>query len=371
MRETRSWRYKVTQSLQKQTSLHKDQIEALLDLELCLFAIEKLGVQSELETAISVWLLISNRFYLFPRLALLVETVEAKRTLFNLRQLVPYLTNQDVTEQLLKLYNQIPSKYRAYDVDDKTYRFTRKSMPSIWGNRFERFEELLGNKLKYRQRTVKYAEPGKEYRFRSGENTYSVRIPKNLPLCQGRVLSVHRENNKAISVTREEMESAANLLDEHCGQNHKGRLSDIILEHFQGMGFVELDTIVFDGVKNLVGLLNAGKSTLIEILTVAVAKRGHRVGIVFNEVVTCLRMASLLKKVGLRVSVVIGQRNRKVHLENWHSVDGGIDGFTHLSTACPLTDFSRHVEKAILRVFQTLIFPLAIFINLKLLTIRL
>ncbi|MCC5600631.1 hypothetical protein [Nostoc favosum] len=34
-------------------------------------------------------------------------------------------------------------------------------------------------------------------------------------------------------------------------------------------------------------------------------------------------------------------------------------------------DFSRHVEKAILRVFQTLIFPLAIFINLKLLTIRL
>ncbi|MCC5600284.1 hypothetical protein [Nostoc favosum] len=35
------------------------------------------------------------------------------------------------------------------------------------------------------------------------------------------------------------------------------------------------------------------------------------------------------------------------------------------------SDFSRHVEKAILRVFQTLIFPLAIFINLKLLTIRL
>lgn len=339
MRETRSWRYKATQSLQKQTSLHKDQIEALLDLELCLFAIEKLGLQSELETAISVWLLISNRFYLFPRLVLLVETVEAKRTLFNLRQLVPYLTNQDVTEQLLKLYNQIPSKYRAYDVDDKTYRFTRKSMPSIWGNRFERFEDLLGNKLKYRQRTVKYAEPGKEYRFRSGDNTYSIRIPKDLPLCQGRVLSVHRENNKAISVTRKEMESAANLLDECCGQDHKGRLSDIILEHFQGMGFAEIDTIVFDGVKNLVGLLNAGKSTLIEILTVAVAKKGQRVGIVFNEVVTCLRMASLLKKVGLRVSVVIGQRNRKVHIENWHSVDGGMDGFTHLSTACPLSQY--------------------------------
>lgn len=339
MRETRSWRYKATKSLRRQTNLHKDQIEALLDLELCLFAIEKLGIQSEIDAAISVWFLISNRFYLFPRLTSLVETAEAKRTLFNLRQLIPYLTNEEVTEQLLKIYSQIPSKYRAYDVDDKTYRFARKSMPSIWGNRFERFEELLNNKLKYRQRTVKYAEPGKEYRFRSGENTYSVRIPEELPTYQGRVISVHRENNKAISVTRQEMELAANLLDERCGQNHSRRLSDIILEHFQGMGFVEIDTIVFNGVKNLVGLLNAGKSTLIEILTVAASQKGHRVGIVFNEVVTCLRMASLLKKVGLRVSVVIGQRSRKTHLENWHSVDGGMDGFTHLSTACPLSKY--------------------------------
>ncbi|MEO0969715.1 MAG: hypothetical protein AAFX80_15645 [Cyanobacteria bacterium J06639_18] len=339
MRETRSWRYKATKSLTLQTNLHKDQIAALLDLELCLFAIEKLGIQSEIDAAVSVWFLISNRFYLFPRLTSLIETAEAKRTLFNLRQLVPYLTNEEVTEQLLKIYSQIPSKYRAYDIDDKTYRFARKSMPSIWGNRFERFEELLSNKLKYRQRAVKYAEPGKEYRFRSGENTYSVRIPEDLPTYQGRVISVHRENNKAISVTRKEMESAANLLDERCGQNHSRRLSDIILEHFQGMGFAEIDTIVFDGVKNLVGLLNAGKSTLIEILTVAAVQKGHRVGIVFNEVVTCLRMASLLKKVGLRVSVVIGQRSRKTHLENWHSVDGGMDGFTHLSTACPLSQY--------------------------------
>lgn len=339
MRETRSWRYKATKSLTLQTNLHKDQIAALLDLELCLFAIEKLGIQSEIDAAVSVWFLISNRFYLFPRLTSLIETAEAKRTLFNLRQLVPYLTNEEVTEQLLKIYSQISSKYRAYDIDDKTYRFARKSMPSIWGNRFERFEELLSNKLKYRQRAVKYAEPGKEYRFRSGENTYSVRIPEDLPTYQGRVISVHRENNKAISVTRKEMESAANLLDERCGQNHSRRLSDIILEHFQGMGFVEIDTIVFDGVKNLVGLLNAGKSTLIEILTVAAAQKGHRVGIVFNEVVTCLRMASLLKKVGLRVSVVIGQRSRKTHIENWHSVDGGMDGFTHLSTACPLSQY--------------------------------
>ncbi|MEH2318920.1 hypothetical protein [Nostoc sp.] len=34
------------------------------------------------------------------------------------------------------------------------------------------------------------------------------------------------------------------------------------------------------------------------------------------------------------------------------------------------SDFSRHVEKTILRVFQALIFPLTIFINLKLLRIR-
>jgi hypothetical protein len=338
MRETRTWRSSASKTLRKQTALHKDQIETLLDVELCLFAIERLGIQTELDTATSAWLLISSRFYLFPKLKSLLDTAEAHRTLFNLRQLLPYITNEDIAEQLVRVYRQIPSKYRAYEIDN-SYRFSRKPMPAIWGNRFEQFEDLLGNKLKYRNRTVKYAEPGKEYKFKVEENTYSVKIPPDFPLYQGKVISLHRENIKAISVKREEIEEAAQFLEKCCGGDYTNRLKNILLEHFQGMGFATTNEIVFDGVKHMVGLLNAGKSTLIEILTVVLAQKGHRVGVVFSEVVTCLRMASLLKKAGLRVSVVIGQRNRKTHLENWHNVDGGLDGFEHLSTACPLSQY--------------------------------
>lgn len=338
MRETRGWRSTAAQTLRKQANLHKDQIEALLDVELCLFAVERLGIQNELDTATSAWLLISNRFYLFPKLNFLLDTDEARRTLFNLRQLLPYITNEDISEQLVQVYRQIPSKFRAYEIDD-AYRFFKKPMPSIWGNRFERFEDLLGNKLKYRSRAVKYAEPGQEYQFKSEENTYSVKIPQDFPVRQGTVISLHRESVKPISVTRQEMEKAAYLLEECCGGNYTNRLNNILLEHFQGMGFAPADEIVFDGVKHMVGLLNAGKSTLMEILTVVLVQKGHRIGVVLGEVVTCLRMASLLKKAGLRVSVVMGQRNRKLHLENWHSVDGGLDGFEHLSTACPLSQY--------------------------------
>lgn len=339
MRETRSWRSKASATLQESAKLPRDQVEALLDVELALFAIEKLGLQSELDTATSVWLLISSRFYLFPPLITLMETAEAKRTLFNLRQLLHYLSNEDTVEQSVRAYRQIPSKYRAYEIDD-AYRFSRKSMPAIWGNRFDRFEDLLSNKLKYRTRTVKYAEPGKEYSFRSQESAYSVRIPQDFPRYEGKTISLHREHQNALAVTRAEMEEAAELLDQNSDDKYrKEQLQKIILEHFQEMGFAATDSIVFDGVKHLVGLLNAGKSTLIEILTIALIKKGHRVGVVFNEVVTCLRMASLLKKAGVRVSVVIGQRNRKVHLENWHSVSGGLDGFEHLSTACPLSSY--------------------------------
>lgn len=339
MRDTRYWRTSATATLQKQAKLPRDQIEALLDVELALFAIEKLGLQSELDTATSVWLLISSRFYLFPPLIAFFETAEAKRTLFNLRQLLHYLSNEDTVEQLVRAYRQIPSKYRAYEIDD-AYRFSRKSMPSIFGNRFERFEDLLSNKLKYRTRTVKYAEPGKEYSFRSQESAYSVRIPPDFPRYKGKTISLHHEHTPAIAVTRAEMQEAAELLDQSSDDKYrKEHLQKIILEHFQEMGFAATDSIVFDGVKHLVGLLNAGKSTLIEILTIALIKKGYRVGVVFNEVVTCLRMATLLKKAGVRVSVVIGQRNRKVHLENWHSVSGGLDGFEHLSTACPLSSY--------------------------------
>lgn len=338
MKETRSWRYTAAKSLQKQAKMPKDQTEALLDLELCLFAIEKLGLQNELDSAVELWILISNRFYLFPKLKAVIDTAEAKRTLFNLRQLLHYLTNPDSAEQLVKIYRNIPSQYRAYEIDN-AYRFSRKPMPAIWGNRFECFENLLNDKLKYQERSLKMALPGKEYRFKSEETTYSVKIPEDLPTYPGQKISLHRENNKSIPVSWGEMEAAARLLDERCGSNYLQRLNNIILEQFQEMGFAATDEIVFDGVKHLVGLLNAGKSTLIEILTVTLARKGHRTGIVFNEVVTCLRTANILQKAGLRVAVVMGQRNRKLHLENWHSVSGEIEGFTHLSTACPLSPY--------------------------------
>jgi pPIWI RE three-gene island domain Z len=342
MRDTRAWRAEPTKSLQRSDGLNKDQIEALLDIELGLFAIEKLGLQSEfLDSATGLWILISNRFFLFPALQQRIETSEAKCNLFNLRQLLHYLTNQDIVEQSLKTYRQIPSKYRAYEIDDG-YRFTRKSiLPTIWGNRFECFENLLSTKLKYRNRPLKLATPGKEYRFTERETAYSVRIPPDLPIYPGKPISLHGENLRSIKVTVAEMQVAARLLDDKTGgkYNYVRRLEDIIIERSKQMGFAPVTEIEFDGVKHLVGLLNAGKSTLIDILTVALVQKGHRIGVVFNEVVTCIRMANLLKQVGLRVCVAMGQRNRQSHLENWHGVAGDIEGFTHLSTACPLSNY--------------------------------
>jgi|GEM_PF-2785942 len=341
MKDTRSWRTEPTKSLQRSDGLNKDQIEALLDIELGLFAIEKLGLQSELDSATTLWLLISNRFFLFPALAKQIETSEAQRNLFNLRQLLHYLTNQDIVEQSLKTYRQIPAKYSAYDLDD-AYHFSRKSiLPAIWGNRFECFENLLSTKLKYRTRPFKLAEPGKEYRFTDRETAYSVRIPADLPIYPGKTISLHGKNPQPIKVTVAEMQVAARLLDEKTNgkYNYVRRLEDIIIERSKEMGFAPVTEIEFDGIKHLVGLLNAGKSTLIDVLTVALVQKGHRIGVVFNEVVTCIRMANLLKQVGLRVCVAMGQRNRQSHLENWHSVAGDIEGFTHLSTACPLSNY--------------------------------
>jgi hypothetical protein len=338
MKDTRAWRTEPTKKL---NLLPKDRIEALLDVELCLFAIEQLGLQSELDdTAATLWLLISNRFFLFPNLQALVQTTAAQHCLFNLRQILHYLTNQDVVEQSLRTYRQIPAKYRAYELDDG-YRFTRKLLPAIWGHRFECFENLLGTKLKYRTRSFQLAQPGKDYSFKSEQTAYSVKIPEDFPTYPGKTISLHGENLQPITISLAEMKVAARLLDEKTNGNYIQRLDNIIIERFKEMGFAASEAILFDGVKHLVGLLNAGKSTLIEILTVALVQKGHRTGVIFNEVVTCIRMANLLKKVGLRVAVAMGQRNRQSHLENWHGVAGELDGFTHLSTACPLSSYIK------------------------------
>ena len=61
-----------------------------------------------------------------------------------------------------------------------------------------------------------------------------------------------------------------------------------------------------------VGLLNVGKSTLLEILIYHSAKQGHRCGLMVNDVATAVRLASLFcHKLGIPAAPVLGSKRQE------------------------------------------------------------
>ncbi|MGB7518444.1 MAG: hypothetical protein WA896_02290, partial [Spirulinaceae cyanobacterium] len=70
-----------------------------------------------------------------------------------------------------------------------------------------------------------------------------------------------------------------------------------------------------EGLIHIVGLLNVGKSTLLEILIYHFAKKGYRCGLIVNDVVTAVRLASLFAhQLSIQAAPILG-RDRKDHLQ--------------------------------------------------------
>lgn len=66
-------------------------------------------------------------------------------------------------------------------------------------------------------------------------------------------------------------------------------------------------TLTLEGLVHIVGLLNVGKSTLLEILIYHLAKQGYRCALIVNDVATAVRIASLFwHKLEIPAAPVLG-----------------------------------------------------------------
>lgn len=123
----------------------------------------------------------------------------------------------------------------------------------------------------------------------------------------------------------------------------------------EGSAFEKALALPLDQLTHLVGMVGAGKSTLMTLLAVWAHKRQLRTTLVVGDVAEQLTLTELFRGLGLRASMVQGGTTRQQHTQRLHrrlAARGAhsllahtSQAFAHLSTACPL-DALRGLDAA-------------------------
>lgn len=139
-------------------------------------------------------------------------------------------------------------------------------------------------------------------------------------------------------VTREDLAQAFKEMDRALEAHPE--ISDRNFERrFENMAFSRVDeagkrlvdglgVFAIDGVAHTVGLMNAGKSTLLDGLGFIGVRRGLRVGYVMPSISAALAKVRFLRALGIRAVPLIGRTTRERHVESYwrdqlYDVDGG------------------------------------------------
>jgi hypothetical protein len=203
---------------------------------------------------------------------------------------------------------------------------------STYPHRLELYRQTLSKTPSHKKRKVQLATSGYWYAKISHQAYSPVEVPINIPEAVANLallpqLSFRRtrtRHNPSHLVNREQLlqdaqEMDRKLAESECNpENYHLRLSGIALKlydestnDFQANTELKLNKLV-----HIVGLLNVGKSTLLEILIYHFAKQGYRCALLVNDVVAAVRLASLFRE-GLKIPAapVLGSSNRFQHLE--------------------------------------------------------
>ena len=163
-----------------------------------------------------------------------------------------------------------------------------------------------------------------------------------------------RAENPTISVTLGQLLAFANQLVSEQGLPHYylEELRNLKLSHFSEMR--ETETLSFDQVIALHGAAGTGKSILIQIVTLYLAKvKSHRIAMISPTVTTALNTAQKLWRFlpnGKQdVAVIIGRSNRNQYrqtfLETQESFDLEHIGHDVLDYSCALATQSEHIDR--------------------------
>lgn len=349
MRATDSWRKGLMQQLHnawpKTAPLR---LGVFCDIELGLYALSQMLPD---EPARALWAPLTG--YPFAEITAREWSNDKQRMLARLRHLLPFYRSAVPWQRALHHYREISEQLRGYDVDAELGHFQQRT-PLIAARRWQIYEQALHEPLPYQRIPLRWAKPG-SYRFVDNRYRGSVAIPDDLPLPERPAAHTLRgvEQRPPCEVTLVELRETARWMDEQLrvgGRNATWyeRIERVGLNLFnqQRTELIDSQSLTLDAMVHLVGMVGAGKSTLMDILAVCLARRGQHVTLVVGDVMSALQHAELFDALGLRAAPILGQSNRERHLKRLHRAISDVAsseslalehvGFRWLSTACAL-----------------------------------
>jgi hypothetical protein len=356
-----AWRDAIAKDLQvlegEYGKLHMEP-KRLLDVELVLSLMTAFFPGEDPALA---WTILSGQPY--PAIKRLPP--DGRRAVAVARQRLSWVSGRESWERSLRQYATLPAPYPLYQVRDG--RVT-EAQTVVLPERKDAYTQALRSVPARPVRAARYAEPG-WYRFYEGRTPHEVEIPARAVQAARQPVEVpdlkgHSER-QPILVSLEELQAEADWMDENAapgtaahGQFWGPRLRDVDLQSVSADGLQPSGILTLDGLLHLIGMVGSGKSSLFTVLTVYLARRGHRVTIVQSDVASLLREQAIYDSLrhaddALLAVPLIGRSTRLTHLKRLHvsealrwgpSLDQDHPAYRMLSTICPLDGFRKDAK---------------------------
>ncbi|MFF2656292.1 hypothetical protein ACFVUH_02890 [Kitasatospora sp. NPDC058032] len=325
----------------------------LCQVELGLRVLERLAPEEAAEGAYTLF-----GGYPFARTAGFAATASDEALLVVARHLLWTLRRGHAWRQALEVYRQVPAEVCAYALPPTgAAEPPRPRVPALAPDRIGRYDDTLSRLPDFVRRPLTLA-PGGRSTFREQRRAASVDIPEELvferPL--GHDLVAGRTGGAApLAVSRDELIEVARWMDrterdekvDRPGHWER-RTSEltIALRDQDGGGFTDRDELRLDGLLHMVGMVGAGKSTLMTVVAVWAARLPAplRTTIVVGDAAEQLRLCKVFAALGVPAVPLLGSSTRETHVQRLHrrlasrGYDNLLDhedrAFDELSTVC-------------------------------------
>ncbi|MCU0533411.1 MAG: hypothetical protein MUD14_05895 [Hydrococcus sp. Prado102] len=274
-------------------------------------------------------------------------------------------------ERSLQTYINIPEIVRIFSLtspDDVPQLIPSSTYP----RRAHLYRQTLSKTPPHQKRKVELATEGYWYAKISHKGNSPVEIPIQIPkavanLAPSPQVSFHRtreSDNPPHTVKLSELLLSAQEMDDKLAklgsepENYHSRLSGIALQLYDAVrdDFHPDTELKLSQLVHIVGLLNVGKSTLLEVLIYHFAKQGYRCALIVNDVVAAVRLASLFAhRLSIPAAPILGA-DRSDHLEKVYepllaesgeeiAQGGKHPAWRWFSPVCPLLALVRSQQK--------------------------
>ncbi|WP_432277657.1 hypothetical protein [Kitasatospora brasiliensis] len=296
--------------------------------------------------------------YPFARAAGFATTAADEALLVTARYLLWTFRRGHTWRQALEAYRQVPEHVRAYSLPEPVdIGPPRPLLPVVAPGRISSYDDALARLPDFVRRPLTLASAGRST-FREQRRAASVEIPEELVFERpdGHDLAADRAGgSEPRTVSKAELLETARWMDaterdkeSALPGNWESRTDEltIALRDADGPGFTDRDKLPLDGLLHMVGMVGAGKSTLMTVAAVWAARLPTplRTTLVVGDAAEQLRLCEVFAGLGVPAVPVLGSSTRETHVQRLHRrlasrgrdnlLDHDDRAFDELSTVC-------------------------------------